>query len=102
MSRKTVYYRGILKSCNYSCSYCPFSKTPFSLKQLEKDKEALERFCSRIETMEDVGIMFLPYGEALIHSYYFEQMSRLGKQDNIRFLACQTNLSFDIETLLKL
>lgn len=50
--------------------------------------------------MEDVGVMFLPYGEALIHSYYFEQMERLGRQDNIRFLACQTNLSFDIETLL--
>ena len=34
-----VLYRGSLKSCNYHCSYCPFSKHPMSVGALEKDKE---------------------------------------------------------------
>ena len=100
MKGTTIYYRGFLKSCNYRCSYCPFSKNPVSQKQIGKDREALERFCRRAEQLEDVGIMFLPYGEALIHSYYLEQLERLGRQDNIRFVACQTNLSFDMEAML--
>ena len=100
MKGKTIYYRGFLKSCNYRCSYCPFSKKPDSPRQIEKDREALERFCGRTELFTDTGIMLLPYGEALIHPYYHEQMERLVRRDHVRFLACQTNLSFDIDTTL--
>ena len=36
---KTLLYRGILKSCNYHCSYCPFSKHPMTARELKKDRD---------------------------------------------------------------
>ena len=41
---RTVLYRGSLKSCNYRCSYCPFSKHPRSERELLKDREQWMRF----------------------------------------------------------
>lgn len=96
---ETIYYRGILKSCNYSCSYCPFARKPFSQRQMEKDREALGRFCDELGAYRGVGVMFLPYGEAMIHSHYLEQFGRLSRDENIRFVACQTNLSFAVKDL---
>lgn len=101
MNGKTIYYRGLLKFCNYRCGYCPFSKTPFSEKQIKKDQDALAKFCDGIRDGEDLGIMFLPYGEALIHSYYIQQIGQLSSRDNIRFVACQTNLSFDVDRFVQ-
>ena len=99
LNGKVVYYRGLLKSCNYHCRYCPFSKNPYSQRQIDQDRAALARFCEQITGYDDVGVMFLPYGEALIHSYYLEQIGRLSRSCRIRFVACQTNLSFDIKKL---
>ncbi len=96
---KTLSYRGSLKSCNYRCHYCPFSKNPKSERQLVKDRAALERFCRETEQYEDIGVMFLPYGEALIHDYYLQQIARLTRRSGVQFVACQTNLSFNIDHL---
>ncbi len=48
MGRKTICYRGSLKSCNYRCSYCPFSKHRASVQELEKDRQNFGRFCESI------------------------------------------------------
>ena len=70
MGRKTICYRGSLKSCNYRCSYCPFSKHKASAQELEKDRQSFERFCESIAdraTGFDIGAVFVvPYGEASI------------------------------------
>ena len=44
MSRPVVLYRGSLKSCNYCCSYCPFSKRRASERELQEDRERWLRF----------------------------------------------------------
>ena len=42
----SIYYRGSLKSCNYDCSYCPFTKQRDSRDELAHDASALRRFVS--------------------------------------------------------
>lgn len=100
---KSITYRGSLKSCNYSCSYCPFCKKKMSSEELQYDKEALERFCSKIEACnfkEPVQILFAPYGEALIQPYYRKAMAELSKKDFVKGVGCQTNLSIPIDDWL--
>ena len=62
-----ILYRGSLKSCNYYCSYCPFSKRKISQKELEKDKEQWDAFVmSLTEKGGALGVralMVVPYGE---------------------------------------
>lgn len=90
-----IYYRGHLRSCNYRCSYCPFAKHPFSATELEKDKVQLHHFTEWMKQQIGVSsIMFVPYGEALIHDYYIKALADLSKQENIKRISCQTNLSF--------
>ena len=43
-----ITYRGALKSCNYSCYYCPFSKNDINNKELDIDKKAFDKFCETI------------------------------------------------------
>ena len=50
MSQGEVLYRGSLKSCNYHCSYCPFSKHRSSERELERDKREWFRF---VESLTD-------------------------------------------------
>lgn len=96
-----IYYRGYLRSCNYHCEYCPFCKHQSSRQELERDKRALFRFVEYIERLDrKISIMFLPYGEALIHSYYLEALAILSANTNIESLCIQTNGSFDIECLI--
>ena len=68
-ARHMILYRGSLKSCNYRCNYCPFSKHPMSRRELLRDKEQWDRFClslaRRAEAMEIHSLMVTPYGEAL-------------------------------------
>lgn len=100
------YYRGSLESCNYVCGYCPFSKNPqSSSKELEKDKENLVEFVSALIDKEngisrECAVQIVPYGEALIHKYYWQEMARLSRSPLIEAVGAQTNLSFDIDTMI--
>ncbi len=104
MGRKTICYRGSLKSCNYRCSYCPFSKHKASAQELEKDRQSFERFCESIAdraTGFDIGAVFVvPYGEASIHRWYWEGLGRLAGLDGLERVGLQTNLSFAVEECL--
>ena len=93
-----LLYRGSLKSCNYQCSYCPFSKHRKSDRELLKDREQWEHFAETVrERAVDLKIhslMVAPYGEALIHPWYWEGLGRISALDGIRAVGAQTNLSF--------
>ena len=81
MDSHMVLYRGSLKSCNYRCSYCPFSKKPLSEKELEKDREQWNTFTGTFRAnsrrLGTGALMVVPYGEALIHSWYWEGMAHI-------------------------
>lgn len=100
MDRKTVVYRGSLKSCNYRCSYCPFSKHRALKGETEKDREALLRFCNSIKERaesENIGAVFITsYGEAAIYEYYWDAMAGLSQTSSVEYVGIQTNLSFDV------
>ena len=102
---RMVLYRGSLKSCNYRCSYCPFSKHPRSERELLKDKKQWFQFCEslavRAEQFDIRAVMVVPYGEALIHPWYWEGLGRLGAMDIMDGVGAQTNLSFSIEESLE-
>ena len=104
MGKKTVSYRGDLKSCNYRCSYCPFSKHRASVQELEKDRQNFGRFCESIADRAaefDIGAVFVvPYGEASIHRWYWEGLGRLAGLDGLDRVGLQTNLSFSVEECL--
>ena len=104
MDRKTICYRGSLKSCNYRCSYCPFSKRRASVQELEKDRQNFGRFCESIADRAaefDIGAVFVvPYGEASIHRWYWEGVGRLAGLDGLDRVGLQTNLSFSVEECL--
>lgn len=106
MGKKTICYRGSLKSCNYRCSYCPFSKHRASARELEKDREDFGRFCRSVATRGRelcVGAVFVvPYGEASIHAWYWEGLGRLAALPGIDRVGLQTNLSFSVEECLKI
>lgn len=116
MARNMIQYRGSLKSCNYGCSYCPFAKRPSSPTELLKDREDWMRFVRHLETQSERletfsgqtdtfsepygAVMVVPYGEALIHDYYWEGLARLSRMGTMEAVGAQTNLSFDIERQL--
>lgn len=106
MHSRTVLYRGSLKSCNYSCSYCPFAKHRALASELEQDRRNFERFCASMEQRAEsfsIGAVFVtPYGEASIHRWYWEGLSRLAALPGIHRVGMQTNLSFSIEASLRI
>ena len=106
INSRMVLYRGCLKSCNYSCSYCPFSKHQTSERELRKDKEQWSLFCQSLLERKEIlnihALMVVPYGEALIHSWYWEGFSNLTGTEFIEAVGAQTNLSFSIETSLRI
>ncbi len=103
---RMVLYRGALKSCNYRCGYCPFSKHPQSERELLKDKEQWIRFCKSLgDRGKRLGIgavMVVPYGEALIHPWYWEGLGRLARHEFMDAVGAQTNLSFEAKESLAL
>ena len=105
MTGKTmVLYRGSLKSCNYQCTYCPFSKHRGSEREYERDRQQWERFAECVLGRAESGIgavMIVPYGEALIHHWYWEGLGRLAASCHMDAVGAQTNLSFPIEESLK-
>ena len=106
MHKRTVIYRGNLKSCNYSCSYCPFAKHGRLASELERDRQEFERFCDsivkRARTFSIGAVFVTPYGEASIHRWYWEGLSRLAGLPEIDRVGMQTNLSFSVEECLKI
>lgn len=105
MDRHMIVYRGSLKSCNYQCSYCPFSKHRASERELAKDKEQwlhfVRTFEERAEELHMHALMVAPYGEALIHSWYWEGLARLSALPQTDAAGAQTNLSFSVKKALK-
>lgn len=109
--RTQWYYRGSLNFCNYSCSYCPFAKQKYSKSCLNKDKAQWEQFVSFMEQKvchgtavkeEELGaVLVTPYGEALIHDYYWEGLARLSRLPFIEYVGAQSNLSFSVKEKLR-
>lgn len=95
-----ILYRGCLKSCNYSCSYCPFAKHGMSAKELEKDKKRwlafIENFQKQAEKADIRAMMVTPYGEALIHPWYWEGLAKISGLSRMEAVGAQTNLGFQI------
>lgn len=104
MDKHMILYRGSLKSCNYQCSYCPFSKHSMSERALEKDKiqwfSFVESVQKKVKTLHIGGLMVVPYGEAMIHSWYWEGLAHLSAQTELDAVGIQTNLSFSISDFL--
>ena len=100
MAGRMVLYRGCLKSCNYQCSYCPFSKHPMSERELAKDKAQWFSFVKSYEeragAMGIRAMMIVPYGEAMIHSWYWEGLARISALAETDAVGAQTNLSFPV------
>lgn len=100
---KQFFYRGYLTSCNYACNYCPFSKRKMTESQREKDEKALWKF---IEDMKQEkrkhAVQIVPYGEALVHEYYWRGLAALSQIATQEYTGCQTNLSFPVEKMLEI
>lgn len=90
-----VLYRGPLSSCNYACAYCPFAKRDETHEQLAGDRAALERFVTWLDRQRqhDFGVLFTPWGEALVRTWYQEALVRLTHLPHVDRVAIQTNLS---------
>jgi hypothetical protein len=96
----SILYRGPLTSCNYDCGYCPFAKRAESAAELAVDREALERFAGWVafRPAEDrIGILFTPWGEALIRRWYREALIRLSHVPAVVRVAIQTNLATAVD-----
>ncbi|WP_324789524.1 STM4011 family radical SAM protein [Streptomyces sp. H51] len=91
----TVLYRGPLASCDYDCPYCPFAKRRDSPAELRADRAALERFARWAGTRHDdrLSLLFTPWGEGLVRSWYRRTLTELSHLPHIRRVAVQTNLS---------
>lgn len=97
-----IYYRGSLKFCNYACSYCPFSKNKYNERQIEQDRAEFYRFVEKMEREEFHGaVQIIPYGEALVHEYYWEGLARLSRSVHIEAVGAQSNFSFPLEQMLR-
>lgn len=101
MPRWNILYRGPLSSCNYACGYCPFAKTRNTIAELQDDAVKLDRFLDWVESQapREIGILFTPWGEALIHRTYRRALLRLGDMPHVKRAAIQTNLSCGLSWL---
>lgn len=97
-----LLYRGPLSSCNYDCHYCPFAKHKSPQAELDADRAALERFTRWvIDDAKDrqIAILFTPWGEGLVRSWYRDAMTELSHAPNVAKVAIQTNLSTSLDWL---
>lgn len=76
-----------------------------SKRELEKDREQWFSFIESYEEKAAVlgagALMVTPYGEALIHPWYWEGLGRVGRMAETDAVGAQTNLSFPIEKSLE-
>ncbi|MDX3228471.1 STM4011 family radical SAM protein [Streptomyces sp. ME19-01-6] len=91
----TILYRGPLASCDYDCPYCPFAKRRDTREQLRADRAALERFTAwaAANTGDRLSVLFTPWGEGLVRSWYRRALTELSRLPHIERVAIQTNLS---------
>jgi MoaA/NifB/PqqE/SkfB family radical SAM enzyme len=91
----SILYRGPLASCNHGCAYCPFAKHAETAAELAEDRRALERFVDWVgtRTADRIGVLFTPWGEALVRRWYRNALIRLTHLPNVVKAAVQTNLS---------
>ncbi|MFK7776462.1 MAG: STM4011 family radical SAM protein [Saprospiraceae bacterium] len=95
-----ILYRGPLESCNYDCQYCPFAKKKNTRSELLYDKKCLDQFVGWVSKQKhNIGILFTPWGEALIRKYYQEAIIKLSHLKQVKKVAIQTNLSSKLEWL---
>lgn len=94
-----ILYRGPLSSCNYGCDYCPFAKRDETHAQLEGDQQALDRFVvwMAAHSRHVFGILFTPWGEALIRRWYQRALVTLSHLPHVERAVIQTNLSCGID-----
>ncbi len=98
----SILYRGPLSSCNYACGYCPFAKRHETAAELAVDRRALERFVAWLQHRsagDRYSVLFTPWGEALVRSWYRDALTRLSQLPNIERVAIQTNLSCRLDWL---
>jgi len=101
-STLNILYRGPLESCNYDCRYCPFAKKKNTREELAYDKKCLDKFVNWVgEQQRAIGILFTPWGEALIRKYYQEAIVELSHNELVEKVAIQTNLSSSLKWLEK-
>lgn len=100
MAMQAAVYRGSLKSCNYSCTYCPFSKHGMYKAELEKDKRQwfsfIQSYCRQAGKKGIRALMVAPYGEALIHPWYWEGLAQASALSWTDAVGAQTNLGFPL------
>lgn len=105
MAGNTILYRGSLKSCNYCCSYCPFSKHKESMRELETDRRQWTRFCrsfaERAAALDIRALLVVPYGEALTHFWYWKGFAELTRLESVDAVGAQTNLSFPVASSIE-
>lgn len=105
MDKKNIVYRGSLKSCNYLCSYCPFSKRKMTQKELDADKRQWLRFteslAQRAASLQIGALLVAPYGEALLHPWYWDGLAALSALPYMEAVGAQTNLSFPADAALE-
>ncbi|GAA2105865.1 STM4011 family radical SAM protein [Actinomadura alba] len=98
MEHLTILYRGPLASCDYDCPYCPFAKRRDTPEQLRADRAALERFTAWVAgRSHDVSVLFTPWGEGLVRSWYRRALVELSRLSHVRRVAIQTNLSHRLD-----
>lgn len=95
----SILYRGPLSSCNYACDYCPFAKHTETPAELSHDRECLNRFVAWVatRTTDAIGILFTPWGEALVRRWYQEALAALTRLPHVSKAAIQTNLSCKLD-----
>ena len=95
----SILYRGPLSSCNYACDYCPFAKRAESHDQLAHDRACLDRFVAWVNarTADRIGVLFTPWGEALVRSWYQDALAALSRVPHVTKAAIQTNISCKLD-----
>lgn len=91
-----LLYRGPLASCDYDCPYCPFAKRRDDPGRLRADRTALARFAEWVTANpsgDTLSVLFTPWGEGLIRSWYRRTLTRLSHLPHVGRVAIQTNLS---------
>jgi MoaA/NifB/PqqE/SkfB family radical SAM enzyme len=97
----SILYRGPLSSCNYACGYCPFAKRTETAAELAHDRACLERFVGWVDgrTADAIGVLFTPWGEALVRRWYQDALASLTRLPHVRKASIQTNLSCKLDWL---